>query len=438
MIQYFNYNQKVNKGNLHLIALSGGCDSVVLFHLLKSEGFKLHVVHCNFQLRGEESDRDMHFCQTLCQEWNTPLTIKMFDTESYAKEHHVGIEMAARELRYNAFEELRKEFNADKVFVGTHADDVIETLFINMLRSTGIEGLTGIAWERNNIVRPLLDFYKTDILEYAEVHQLSYITDSSNNDEQILRNALRHRLIPTLQDIAPHSKASLLNVARNLNEVVPLLHQATADAIRQVLDGNRIDLQLLGKQPSQEWILYNILHPYGFSPKACWQIFDNLDAQQGKSWLSATHQLLKHQDSLLIFPLEEQPPVSLRIDKPGIYRITGSLTISIESAIVNSDFRIPKEPNFIAIDAADIHFPLTIQTVSDGMRFSPMGLKGSKLINDYLSEHAVPLAARHKSLVLTDQNNCVLWLVGHTIDHHFRIKADTKEVLLCQFQVEKD
>lgn len=438
MISYSIHNQKVSRKGLHLIALSGGSDSVVLFHLLKQNGFRLHAVHCNFLLRGEESVRDMEFCQSLCEKWHTPLTIQTFQTKAYAEKHHVGIEMAARKLRYDAFEKLRKQLRADKIFVGTHQDDLIETLFINMLRSTGIEGLTGIARERNHIVRPLIDYSRSDILEYAEQHQLSYIHDSSNDDEQILRNAIRHRLIPTLLDIAPHAKTSLVNMARNISDVMPLLHQATQKAMKDVLFDNKIDICRLRQQPSPEWILYNILSPLGFSSKTCRQIYESIKVEGEQVWHADAVTAMRHLDQLILLPSKELKPVRTTFDSTGTFPIPHLGVISIEKTTIDKDFVVPREPFMVAVDASTVSFPLTIDYIADGQRFIPFGLKGSKLINDYLADRGVYRHKRCECVVLTDAAGCVVWLPGHTIGHPHRITQQTKEVFLISFRPFED
>ena len=433
MIRYSIDSQNVDGRNLHLIALSGGCDSVSLLHLLHSEQLRLHAVHCNFHLRGEEADRDMLFCQHLCNNYGIPISILHFDTTAYAREHHIGIEMAARELRYNAFAELREKLGADKLFIGSHADDVVETFFINLFRSTGIEGLKGIEQKREYIVRPLLNFTREDILEYAAANKLTFVEDNTNADEQILRNAIRHTLIPAMEQIVPHARQAVLNTVRNVQEVLPLLHDATKRAIEEIVTDNCINLQKLQESPSPEWLLFNILKQYNFSSSTCRAIYENLDAQQGKRWESDTHVLLKHKDCLLVNTKQHRPPISIPIEAPGSYPIPGFGTLEINQLPVSPDFEIPRNGMLAALDADTVTFPLRLCMAEPGMRFVPFGMQGTKLINDYLAEHGIPASERDGQLLLTTGGN-VAWLVGFTIANPFRITSKTKEILLCAFR----
>ncbi len=432
MISYSVDNQGVDRCKLHLIALSGGCDSVSLLYLLHSEQLRLHAVHCNFHLRGEEADRDMRFCQTLCNTYGIPISILHFDTAAYAQDHHIGIEMAARELRYKAFAELREELGADKLFVGSQADDVLETFFINLFRSTGIEGMKGIEQMREYIVRPLLNFTRDDILEYAAANKLAFVEDCTNADEHILRNAIRHTLIPTMEQIVPHARQAVMNTVRNVQDVLPLLHDATKRAIGEIVTNDCISLQKLQGHPSPEWLLFNILRQYNFTPSACRAVYENLDAQQGKRWESETHLLLKHEDCLMVSPKLQHRPISFAIEAPGTYTIPESGTLEIERVPASPDFEIPHDGEHIALDADTVTFPLKLCTAVPGMRFAPFGMNGTKLINDYLAEHGIPMSERGGQLLLTTGGN-VAWLVGFTIANPFRITSKTKEILLCSF-----
>lgn len=414
--KYLSHIQDVHREHLQLIALSGGCDSVTLLHLLRSEGFRLHAVHCNFHLRGDESDRDETFCRQLCEAWEIPLTVKHFATTEYAQAHHIGIEMAARELRYDYFEQLRQELSAEHIFVGTHANDNLETFFINLFRGTGQEGLAGIKPVRGPIVRPLLQRSREEILDYARQQGLSWVEDATNNELTILRNRIRHELLPLLQTIHPNALQGIHTTMQHLATSLPLLQEATQEKCAQLLKDQQISNPQLLSEPAAPWLLYALLRPYGFHSAQATAIFEALPAAQGRRWTSESHLLQVHDNHLLLLPLTTAtPPV-----------------ITFQQFERDDTFQLPRSAEEVALDAATIQFPVSIQPVAPGMRFTPYGMtQGTKLVNDYLAEHHIPAALRPQQFVLTDAAGHILWLVGHTIDHHYRITPDTQQILRC-------
>ena len=415
MNKYLSDIEKINTSQLHLIALSGGCDSVVLLRLLLDEGFRLHAVHCNFHLRGQESDRDEQFCRLLCAEWQVPLTVKHFNTQDFAANQHISIEMAARQERYEYFETLRTELKADRIFVGTHADDAVETFFINLLRGTGIEGLAGIKAQAGNVVRPLLHLTKNQLRAYAEEKGLRWMEDSTNADTHILRNGIRHELLPLFQNLSENAITGIRQTIANLSSQLPLLQEITREKCNRLFVDGKIGIVALLREPSAEWLLYSILKSYGFTSATTKSIFRQLPAQQGKKWYSEQYILQVHESHLILIKKEEKP-----LSKIAMQRMP-----------YTENFVIPHSHSCVALDAGTIHFPVSIRKSSPGMRFTPIGMKGSKLINDYLAEHHVPATIRHQQDILIDSAGEVLWLIGHTINHHHRITSNTREVLLC-------
>ncbi|MEG1685580.1 MAG: tRNA lysidine(34) synthetase TilS, partial [Bacteroides sp.] len=288
-----------------LVALSGGADSVALFRSLLALGYECEAAHCNFHLRGEESDRDENFVRMLCGEFHVPLHLVHFDTLIYADEHHLSVEMAARELRYDWFELMRKQTNSAVVAVAHHRDDSVETFLLNLMRGTGINGLKGIRSQNGFIVRPLLDVDRESILCYlSDLHQ-PYITDSTNLQDEYTRNKIRLNLIPLMETINPSVKESISAVASRLSEAALIYNKGIEDGKIRVMDKEGIVIDLLLCEPSPKALLFEILHPLGFNASQLNDVYCSLRGQSGKRFLSKEWSLIKDRTHLLLRSLND-------------------------------------------------------------------------------------------------------------------------------------
>jgi len=395
-----------------LVALSGGADSVSLLRVLLELGFTCEAAHCNFHLRGEESDRDESFVTNLCKSFNIPLHIVHFQTEAVATERHISIEMAARELRYEWFDKLRTETGAQWVCVAHHQDDSVETILLNLIRGTGINGLCGIKAKNDYVVRPLLCVSREEITDYLQHLRQDYVTDSTNLQDAYTRNKIRLDLLPLMQQINPSVRESILSTSAHLSDVAQIYQEAMEAAQKRVLTPEGIDIEALRKENAKESLLFEILSPLGFNGAQVHDILAALDGQSGKLFTSNTHQVVKDRTMLLISALDpcKEP------------------TLHYETIIRTPDFVISKERHVACLDADKIKEPLTLRLVQTGDAFIPFGMKGRKLVSDYLTDRKFSLLQKKNQWVLCAGEE-IVWLVGERIDNRFRIDEHTGKVL---------
>ena len=434
--KYILQHNLLSSDATQLVALSGGADSVCLLLVLKQLGYNVHAVHCNFHLRGEESKRDEDFCVALCNEQNVPIHRTHFDTRAYAELHHVSIEMAARNLRYDYFEQLRQAIGAQNIVVAHHRDDNVETVLLNLLRGTGITGLCGIRPRNANIVRPLLCVTRQQIETWLDWQGQPYITDSTNLVPDIKRNRLRLQVIPILKQINPALDDNIQQTIDNLIEAECVLDDAIHKSIEQVTANHKdmspaptqdltvISLSELKKQVSPEQVLYAILYDKGFNGKQIRDIGKATDAPVGKIWQSATHTLAKDRDTLLLGltpPLHSDSPVVLTVPMAPIIITGNNRKMTVETCHADKlDLR--HSPTRITVQADALSFPLTLRYAQPGDAFRPFGMKGRKLVSDYLTDRKRNYFQRTAQLVLADANGNIIWLVGERIADQVAVK----------------
>ena len=435
---FIGRHQLLSADGLHLVALSGGADSVALLLVLQRLGYRLEAAHCNFHLRGEESDRDEAFVCQLCDKQNIPIHRAHFDTREYAALHKVSIEMAARELRYHYFEQLRHDLGAATVCVAHHRDDAVETLLMNLMNGTGIHGLTGIRPVNGHIVRPLLGVSRVEIETFLHSIGQTYVTDSTNALDDVLRNKIRLNLIPMMQQFLPKSSENIAKTADYIKEVEAVYESAMQSERQQMVtklqpaigmadrrEAEAVSIAHLQALPSSECFLFEWLRPFGFTSAQILQIAGSLDASSGTTFFSATHVLYIDRDELIVAP-DFQLPSPLRIPEEGVYSYQDNLKFKVYQT---NDIAVLKSEDCISIDQATVEFPLTVRIIQSGDRFTPFGMKGSKLVSDYLTDKKLSLWAKRSQLVVTDKKGEVLWLVGHRIAHPFRITPSTTTAL---------
>ncbi|MBQ6062012.1 MAG: tRNA lysidine(34) synthetase TilS [Prevotella sp.] len=428
--QYVAYHRLLDSEGKYIVALSGGADSVCLLLAMKEMGYHIEAAHCNFHLRGEESERDESFCERLCQQEGVPFHCIHFDTLEYASLHHVSIEMAARELRYSYFEHLRVDLDADGVCVAHHKDDSVETFFINLLRGTGIHGLMGISPKNGHIIRPLLCVGRKEIEQYLQDKKQTYVTDSTNLRDDVVRNKIRLNLLPVLSHINPSARDSILRTSSRLKEAVKLFDVGLASITKDCLISQEEDLLTIdfSKSRQYEYVLYHLLSPKGFSPSQIENIAKAEGSHTGKEWESATHVALIDRERLLVYPrVHHRRPMV--IPEEGNYVFTKKESISFMSGEKDHNFRISKSPETVCLDAARVAFPLIIRFVEPGDRFVPFGMNGSKLVSDYMTDRKKSVYDKQRQLVVTDSKGEILWLVGERIANPYRITDETKKVL---------
>lgn len=421
----------LRKEGKYLVALSGGADSVFLTHVLHRLGYAIDAAHCNFHLRGEESDRDEAFCKNLCERLGIALHIVHFDTKTYADLHKVSIEMAARDLRYNYFEQLRKDIGADGICVAHHMEDSVETVLMNIIRGTGLNGLTGISPRNGHILRPMLNVTREEIEQYLDACGEEYVTDSTNLEAVALRNKIRLEVMPLLKTINPSVCEDIAKMSARLAEASKVMDDAMQDAANRVCNDNIIDTGKLLNEVSPEMVLFHILSPYGFQPAQIENISSSLTClKTGSTWKSDSHELLFNRGSLIIEKINNPETREYKIPETGTYNLGDGLRISVKMVDIDDGFVIPKTSDTVAVDAEKVRFPLTIRHAANGDRFIPFGMKGSKLISDYLTNKKKTLFEKRQQRVITDAEGRVVWLIGERTDNRFRITGQSKKAVI--------
>lgn len=425
--QFIEQHRLMDATKLYLVAVSGGADSVCLLLILQQLGYRVEAVHCNFNLRGEESLRDELFVKGLCNSKGIHLHITHFDTKTYADAHKVSMEMAARTLRYHYFEQLRQDIDAAGICVAHHQEDSVETILINLARGTGIRGLCGIQPVRDHIIRPLLCLSRTEIEGWLREQHQVYVTDSTNQDTVIVRNHYRHAVIPLLKEKVPAVVENILCTARHLNEIAKVYDASLKSALERLICNDSIDISLLQAEPSPECVLYEWLSPKGFSSATIESIAEKLTGMvSGNEWQSETHALTFHQGRLIVEPIQDRRPV-LVVPETGTYIYDDTTRIRISTT---EETTISKERFTCTLDAGQVLFPLTIRPVSTGDSFQPLGMKGRKLLSDFLCEQKLNIFERRRQLVVTQADGTIIWLVGLRPDHRFRVTEQTETVLM--------
>ena len=455
--EFIRRNNLLQSDGHYLVALSGGADSVCLLLVLKQLGYFVEAIHCNFHLRGEESDRDESFCKQLCADHQVKLHLVHFDTAEYASLHKVSIEMAARQLRYHHFAHLCHDLQFDGVCVAHHQDDVAETVLMNLIRGTGIKGLTGIkpihhlqttntqhptkATGRRaklgnpitlKVIRPLLCVTRHEIEDFLGTIGQGYVTDSTNLVADVVRNKIRLQVLPLLSEINPSASKNIVETAENLSFADEFLDQAIAELAEGVNEGTD-DLSIPLEKISNEYVLFRMLSGYGFSSVQIKQIFTHLDSPTGTQFLSPTHILVFDRGRLLISKQEEKPFVEMRLTEEGVYRIGESTKLKIERFDREKLTEISRHDNIIMVDADKLSMPLTLRRFKEGDRFHPFGLNGTKLVSDFLTDQKLSLIQKHRQLIINDSTGKIIWVVARRLDNRFKITPTTKSILRLSF-----
>lgn len=397
-----------------IVALSGGADSVALLRILHTLGYDCEAAHCNFHLRGTESDRDEMFVRKLCKTMRTPLHTIDFATEQYAIEKKISIEMAARELRYQWFAEIKEKTKANVIAVAHHQDDSVETVLLNLIRGTGINGLLGIRPKNGDIVRPLLCISRKEITDYLQNAGQEYMTDSTNLQDEYTRNKIRLNLLPLMQEINPLVKEHIIDTSNYLNDVNRIYNKGIEEGKQRVIEKGNIRIVPLLKEPSPEALLFEILYPLGFNAAQTKNILTMLEGQTGKQFISKDGwRVVKNRELLLIDKKEKQenPPFCL-IKEEKEY---------------TKDFIIPREKHIACFDTDKLIGEINLRKWQTGDIFIPFGMKGKKKVSDYLTDRKFSIIQKENQWVLCCGDK-IIWIVGERTDNRFRIDEKTKKV----------
>jgi tRNA(Ile)-lysidine synthase len=415
-----------------IVGLSGGADSVVLLYVLQRLGYECLAAHCNFHLRGEESLRDEQSAVDWAKSLKIPFFKQDFDTLSFARERGVSIEMAARDLRYEWFEQLREEQGAEAIAVAHHRDDSIETMLLNLTRGTGIKGLTGIKPKNGKIIRPLSGISKKEILQFAGEKQLPYITDSSNLQDEFTRNKIRLSVVPLLQSLNPSIDEALLHTMANLNEVSKIYENHVREAVQKVFDPEKgsIDIPMLQILPSPEAVLFELLKGYGFNRDTVQDIARALESQAGKEFYSPQYALIKDRKHFLLVPRKQTGEKSVyEIGENEDINTPLSMRLKIEE--IDPDFEILKDKKSACFDAGKLRFPLQIRKWETGDKFIPFGMKSFQKVSDYFNNHKFSKPEKENAWLLCSEND-IIWVIGHRTDNRYRIGAESRRAAIVK------
>lgn len=434
--EYIKNEKLFTKQEKVLLTISGGIDSITMLYLFIEAGFNFGIAHCNFQLRGAESEGDQQFVEDFAKEKNLTIFLKEFDTKSYAEKNKISIQMAARELRYEWFKELAQEFGYTKIATAHNLNDVVETFFINLTRGTGIKGLTGIKPKLGNIIRPLLFAKRTEIETYVKENNIPYREDSSNAETKYMRNAIRHKIIPEFEKMNP----SFLNTAAHATEVLKaaeFIYKGHINEISNKIISTKnsktyINIEQLIEQGITPPILYELISPYGFNFEHAKGIISSINIQSGKMFNSETHQLVIDRHDLIIQEILEQDNKVYYINE-----ITEEFTKPVKLVFSwfskSSGFKPIKKNNFGTFDADKLNFPLELRKWQKGDSFYPFGMKGKKKLSDFFTDIKLSVIDKQEVWILTSENK-IIWIVGHRTDNRFRVEETTKNILQIELK----
>jgi tRNA(Ile)-lysidine synthase len=449
-VQYVQDNKLFTKDDLLVLAVSGGVDSVVLVELCKKAGYRFVIAHVNFNLREKESERDEQFVRELAAGADVPVFVKNFNTAEYASLNNLSIQVAARVLRYEWFEVLRKELAVNTIanvvkgaciiVTAHHLDDSVETMLMNLFRGTGLNGLRGIMPKQEYLLRPLLSFTKNEIVEYANSFELSWVEDSSNQLDKYTRNYFRNQLIPMLRKIYPQVDENLYQNLHRFQDAAMLYREAVEKKIKKLVEarGNEMHIPVLKliRMPAYQTILFEILHQYGFTSHQLSQVIQLIHSETGKQVLSDRYRVIKNRNWLIIAPAAQQHSsyVVIGDDDPLVGYEKGNLKLAKSSAD-EVRFRADKplipvasQPSIAYLDAKKITFPLLLRRWKAGDYFYPLGMKKKKKVARFLIDSKLSKTEK-ESVWIIESNKKILWVVGSRIDDRFRITENTKEII---------
>lgn len=422
-----------------LLAVSGGLDSMVMLHLLSKAGFKVGVAHCNFQLRGGDSDGDEDFVAETCRQVEIPYYIQRFDTAAYAARSAISIQMAARDLRYDFFQQIARKHDYDLVATAHHFDDVIESVLLNLVRGTGIDGLRGIADKKDNIIRPMMFANRAMISDYAKQNDIHWREDASNERDDYRRNFLRHQVIPKLQELNPSFSVNFRDTHERLlgarSFALAFIDDIRTSAVTQRSDHSMtIDISTVRRSPFAPVLLWELIKHVGFKYDECKRI--TTDHQPGKIFFSDTHQLVVDRSHYLVERRKEQHFITQTI-AAGQRRVEQAHLSLLFTETAHDDFTLRKDSRVAQLDAALLSYPLIWRRWQSGDYFVPLGMREEKKVSDFLIDLKIPFNAKADITVLESAGE-IVWVVGYRINDRYKVSPDTMSVLVIETDTDPD
>jgi tRNA(Ile)-lysidine synthase len=431
---FINKHQLIKPDDKVLIGVSGGIDSMVMLNLISSCGYKFAVAHCNFSLRGDDSNADEQLVVYACKQMGVKLFTKLFNTEDYANEHNVSIQVAARELRYGWFKELCNEHGYAGVAVAHNKNDVAETILLNLTRGTGLKGLMGIKPLTNGIIRPLLFAFRKQIEEYAFNNGVEFRNDRTNSEVKYARNRVRHNVITELEKINPRAVDNLYNTSLFLSDTWSAISALNIEQGKQIRSerGNEVyyAINKLIEYPFHQLFLLEELMEYGFSPSSVQDIKESLLGQPGKVFYADNFQVIRDRDYLILSPINQSTFSEVLIACPN-NNIESPVSMEFKVIEDLTSFKIPKLASIGVFDADKVNFPLLLRPWRKGDKFIPFGMKGHKKVSDFLIDQKIPIHHKSSIYVLESGGN-IIWVVGYRIDNRYRINFESTKALIVK------
>lgn len=436
---YIRENNMCTPGDRILLGVSGGVDSMVMMDLFLQKNYRIAVAHCNFQLRGEESENDQKFVEQVASEKKIHFYTKKFDTENFAKENSMSVQMAARELRYSWFDEIQSKYGYQFIAIGHNLDDVVETFFINLNRGTGIRGLTGIRPVFGNIIRPLLFASRKEIHDYARERDLVFREDSTNIDTKYMRNKIRHNLIPEFNRINPDFGRIMVETIERLKDAEIFL-DSSIDKIKSDIiieqSSNRIliDIDKLKLLKPVNTVLFEIIKDYGFHFNTVKNIISGLSDTSGKKYYSKTHRIIKDRSFLIVTDIEKIDYTEIKI-KADIAEIATPVSLSFNRFKRPGNYNIPKETKYAVLDFNKLVYPLELRKWRQGDRFKPLGMDHFKKLSNFFIDYKLSIPDKEAVWIITSGED-IIWVVNHRIDDRFKVDDNTRDIVVIEYKEE--
>lgn len=431
---FIRENHLIRKTDKILLTVSGGIDSVVMLYLFMKAGYTCGIAHCNFGLRGAESDEDEDFVRQLAYQYGIRFFYKRFNTEEYAEDQSISIQMAARKLRYDWFEKIRREQSFNLIATAHNQDDVLETFFINLSRGSGIRGLTGIKVSSGRIIRPMLFAPRSMIASYSEENAISYREDSSNASDKYIRNKIRHKILPSFEEINPSFRPVLMETIQKLRDAESIytdeINLRRNEIVTEKDEIITISLDRLRDLPQRKTYLFEFLSDYHFTPKQIADIDESVNAASGKQFFSTTHRLVKDRSKMIITPIGDEEYRKFYIPEG-----TGQVfePVHLEFIVIDNTpgFHIPSEPYVACLDYDLLSFPLLVRKWQSGDYFRPLGMKHRKKLSDFLVDQKISIVDK-ENLWLLLNNEDIVWVINQRIDERYKITPGTKQILMIK------
>ncbi|AYL97884.1 tRNA lysidine(34) synthetase TilS [Mucilaginibacter celer] len=433
-VNFIEQNALFTRSTPILAAVSGGIDSVLMAHLLKAAGYNFAIAHCNFQLRGDEALRDQQFSQSLAARLDVPFHTINFNTEQYAAQNKISIQMAARDLRYQWFDTVCQQSGYEVVALAHHQNDTIETILLNLTRGTGIAGLHGILPKNGKLVRPLLFLTRDEVQTIVTAEGLSFVEDSSNSSAKYARNKIRLEVVPKLKELNPSLEKTFENSLQHFRDL-ELLLELKLDELRETLllhKDNAIycSIDKVKALNPKRLLLFKLLNEYGFNETIIDDLIASLDKHPGRVFESGSHSLLLDREDIILKPKNTVSLTEVVINHDALHVNWGAYKLTLlhdDSALIIKD-----NPFATSIDADKLVYPLTIRSWQEGDHFFPLGMKGRKKLSDFFINQKVPLHQKDKIPVLVNGNGEIMWIGGYRPDERYKVNDNTKKVTIFE------